>query len=97
MKTPIAKNFAIVMATSKQLLANYLMKPPSNCEVNHLVGLYVKVVMDEFCTLVSLNCCNFVSSSKHFIRNGMGIMDGVMFLGQSKDIVFVFKILVGLP
>lgn len=72
MKTPIAKNFVIVMATSRQLLEDYLLK--SNCEGHHLACSSLEVVMDNFSTLASPNYHNFVSSSKHFIHSGMGMM-----------------------
>jgi hypothetical protein len=61
LKTPTTKNSAIVMAASKQFLADYLLKSPTNVEGHHLVGSFLEVVMDKFSTLVSLNCRNFVS------------------------------------
>ena len=112
MKTPPAKNSAIVMATSKTFIADYLLKSPSNGEGHYLVGSSMEVVMDKFSTLASPNCCNFVSGSKRFVRSGMGTMDSIMalkdhsgfkyvhgsrFPGQSKDKVFVFKMSVNLP
>ena len=112
MKTPTAKNSAIVIATSKTFLAYYLLKSPSNGEGHHLAGSSLEVVMDKFSTLASQNCRNFVSGSKRFVRSGMGTMDSIMalkdhsgfkyvhgsrFPGQSKDKVFVFKMSVDLP
>jgi hypothetical protein len=112
LKTPTAKNSAIVMAASKQFLADYLLKSPANVESHHLVGSSLEVVMDKFNTFASPNCRNFVSGSKHFLRSGMGNMDSIMalkdhsafkfihgsrFPGQSKDKGFVFKMSVDLP
>jgi hypothetical protein len=112
LKTSTAKKSAIVMATNKQFLADYLLKSPANVEGHHLVGSSLEVVMDKFSTLVSPNCCNFVSRSKRFLRSGMGTMDGIMalknhsafkfvhsswFPGQSKDKMFVFKMSIDLP
>jgi hypothetical protein len=100
MKTPTAKNSAIVMAASKQFLAVYLLKSPSNGEGHHLVGESLEVVMDKYSILASPNCRNFVSGSKRFVCSGMGTMDSIMalkdhsgfkyvhgsrFPGQSKD------------
>ena len=107
MKTPNAKNSAIIMATSRKFLVNYLLKSPSNDESSPL-----EVVMDKFSTLASPNCCNFVSGSKRFVRSGMDTIDSIMalkdhlgfkyvhgsrFWGQSKDKVYVFKMSVDLP
>ena len=64
MKTPTTKNFAIVLAVSKQFLANYLLKFPSNNEGHHLASFSLEVLMDKFRIFISANCCNFVSSSK---------------------------------
>ena len=61
LKTPTAKNSAIVMATNKQLLVDYLLKSPANIEGHHLVESSLEVVMDKFNTLASPNCCSFVS------------------------------------
>ena len=36
--------------------------------------------MDEFSTLASPNCHNFVNKSKRFIRSGMGTIDSIMAL-----------------
>ena len=91
------------MAASKQFLADYLLKSPTSGEGHHLVGSSLDVVMDEFNTLTSSICCNFVSGSKHFLRSRMRIMDSIMafkdhfafkfvhgsrFPGQSKDKMF---------
>jgi hypothetical protein len=110
-KSPIAKNSAIVMAASKQFLADYILKSPFPGEKNHLHGASLEVVMDKFSTLASPNCRNFVAGSKRFIRSGMGSLDSIMalknhsgfkyvhdsrFPGQSKDKVFVFKMSVDL-
>ena len=67
--------------------------------------------MDKFNIFDSLNCCNFVLDSKHFVRSGMDTMDSIMafeghssfkcvhssrFLRQSKDKVFYKKISINL-
>ena len=111
LKTPTTKNLAIVMAASKQILANYLLKSPPSGKNHHLVGSSLEVVMDKFNTLASPNCRHFVYGSKHFLRNGMGTMDSIMaltdhyafkfvngsrFPGQSKDKLFVLKMNVDL-
>ena len=112
MKTFTAKNFTIVMAMRKRFLADYLLKSPSNGEGHHLVGSSLEIVMDKFSTLAFLNCRNFVSGSKRFVRSRMGTMGSIMapkdhsgfkyvhysrFPGQSKYKVFVFKMSVHLP
>jgi hypothetical protein len=112
LKTPTTKNSAILMAASKQFLADYLLKSLANVEGHHLVGSSLEVVMDKFSTLASSNYRNFVSGSKHFLRSGMGTMDSIMalkdhsafkfvhgsrFPRQSKDKMFVFKMSVDLP
>ena len=112
MKTPTAKNFAIVMTVSKQFLVDYLLKSPSNGKDHHMAGSSLEVIMDKFRTLVSPNYCNFMSSLKHFVRSRMGAMDSIMvfkdhssfkyvhgskLLGQSKDKMFVFRMLVDPP
>jgi hypothetical protein len=112
LKTPTIKNSTIVIAASKQFLADYLLKSPANVEGHYLVGSSLEVVMDKFNTLASPNCCNFVSGSKFFLRSGMRTMDSIMalkdhsafkfvhgsrFPGQSNDKVFVFKMSVDLP
>ena len=45
LKIPTAKDSAIVMAASKQFLADYLFKSSANVEDHHLVGLSLVVVM----------------------------------------------------
>src|ERR1700737_852172 len=112
LKTPTAKNSAIVMAANKQFLADYLLKSPASGDKHHLVGSSLKVVIDKFNTLASPNCRNFVSGSKRFVHSGMGTMDSIMalkdhsafkfvhgsrFPGQSNDKMFVFKISIDLP
>jgi hypothetical protein len=111
-KHPLPKNSAIVLAVSKQFLADYLLKSPSNSERHHLTCLSLEVVMDKFRVLASPNCRNFVSGSKRFVCSGMGTIDSIIALkdhlsfkyvyasrlsGQSKDKVFVFKMSVDLP
>ena len=80
MKTPTAKNFAIVMATSKKILAYYLLKSPSNDEGYHLACSSLKVVINKFNIFTSPNYRNFVLGSKHFVRSEMGTMDSIMAL-----------------
>jgi hypothetical protein len=46
MKTLIAKNPTIVLAMSKHLLENYILKSPSNIEDHYLAGLPLKLGMD---------------------------------------------------
>ena len=71
LKIPTTKSLVIIMAASKQILANYLLKSPDSGESHHLVDSSLEVVMDKFNTLASPNYRNFVSRSKHFSRNGM--------------------------
>jgi hypothetical protein len=66
MKTPTAKNSAIVMAVSKKILTDYLSKSPSNDGGHHLASKSLEVVIDKFSILASPNCRNFVSGSKCF-------------------------------
>ena len=89
MKTPTAKNFAIVMATSKTFLTDYLLKYPSNGEGHHLAGSSLEVVMDKFNTLASPNCHIFVSSSKHFVCSGMDTMNSIMALKDHSGFKYV--------
>ena len=56
LKTPTSKNSAIVMAASKQFLADYLLKSPASGGKHHLVGSFPEVVMDKFSILASPNC-----------------------------------------
>lgn len=46
-KTPTTKKYSIVMASSKQLLANYLMKSLSNDEGHHMVGSTLEQSKDK--------------------------------------------------
>ena len=78
MKTSTAKNSAIVMAMIKQFLIDYLLESPSNGKDHHLVGLLLEVVMDKFSALTYPNCCNFVSSTRHFVCSGMDTMHSIM-------------------
>ena len=106
MKTPPAKNCAIVMGVSKQFLTYYLHKFPPNDKGHHLVGSSLEVILIKFSTLASTNYCNFVSGSKCFVCSGTCTIDSIMtlkdhsgfkyvhdniFLGQFKDKVFVLK------
>ena len=62
--------------------------------------------MDEFNTFASPNCHNFVWGSKHFVHNGMNMIDSIIalkdhlgfkyiygniFLGQSKNVLLSLK------
>ena len=100
------------MAASKNFLADYLLKFPSNGEEHHLARSLLEVVMDKFTTIASPNCRNFISGSKGLVVNGMGTLDSIMalkdhlgfkyihniiFTGQSKNKVFVLKMCVDLP
>ena len=69
LKTPTAKNSAIVMATNKQFLANYLLKSLDSGKNHHLVGSSLELVMEKFNTLIYPNYHNFVSRSKRFLRS----------------------------
>jgi hypothetical protein len=80
MRTPTAKNSAIVMAASKNFVADYLLESPSNGEGHHLAGSSLEVVMDKFSVFVSRNCRNFVSGSNCFVRSEMGTMDSIVTL-----------------
>jgi hypothetical protein len=111
LKISTTKNSAIVMAASKQFLANYLLIYSVNVKGHHLVGLSSEVIRDNFSTFASANCRNFGFGSKRFLCSGIIIMDSIMalkdhfafkfvhsswFLGQSKDKVFIFKMFVDL-
>ena len=56
LKTLTSKNSTIVMAASKQCLADYLLKSPANGQNHHLVGSSLEVVIDKFSTHASPNC-----------------------------------------
>jgi hypothetical protein len=45
LKTPTTKNSTIVMAASKQFLADYLLNSSANVKGHHLVGSSLEVVM----------------------------------------------------
>ena len=110
-KTPTNKNFVIVMPMNKQFLADYLLKFPFNDEGRHLTCSSLKVIMDKFNTLVYLNYRNFIYVSKQFVHSEVGTMNIIMelkdhyglkyvygniFSRQSKDNVFIFKMLMDL-
>lgn len=63
-KTPNAKNYAIVLATSEQFFADYLLKTPLVGESIHLHEIKLEVVMYKFATLTFPNCSNFMARSK---------------------------------
>ena len=88
-KTPTAKNFAIVIAVNKKFLADYLLKSPSNGKGHHLSGLSLEVVINKFITPASPNCCNFISGSKRFVRSGMDMMDSIMALKDHSGFKYV--------
>ena len=75
-KTPNAKNSAIIMAASKQYLADALIRPTPGG--SHLRGASLDAVMDQFETLTSPNVRNFVSGTKRFFRQGRGVMDSIL-------------------
>ena len=110
-KTSTINNFAIVVATSKQFLVEYLFTSPSNGERHHLANLTLEVVVNKFSIFSSPNCCNFILDLKHFVRSGMDTMDNIMVLKyhsgfkyvhgskcprHSKNKVYIFKMLVDL-
>lgn len=69
------------MVTSKQFLADYLLKSPASGEGHLLVGSSLEVLRDKFNTLASPNCRNFVLGSKHSLfifRSGMRTMESIM-------------------
>lgn len=109
-KTPNAKNSAIIMAASKNYLADALIRPTPGG--SNLQGASMDVVMDQFETLTSPNLRNFVSGTKRFFRQGRGVTDSILelkdysnfvfihqnqFPGQNKGKVFVFKMSVDRP
>ena len=77
MKTSTAKKIALIMATSKKFLADYLLKSPSNGKGHHLANSPLTVVINKFSILASPNCCNFVSGSNRFVCNKMSMMDSI--------------------
>jgi enoyl-[acyl-carrier-protein] reductase (NADH) len=89
LKTPTAKNSAIVMAVSKQFLADYLLKSFANVKGHHLVGSSLEVVMDKFNILASSSCYNFVSRSKRFLRSEMRTMNSILALKDPSAFKFV--------
>lgn len=58
----------------------YLLRSSSNGERHHLVGLSLEAVVNEFNTIVFLDCSNFVSGSNHVVCSGMDMMDIIMAL-----------------
>ena len=105
-KTPNAKNSAIVMATSKNFLADWLFRPTPGQA--HLQGALLDNVMDRFSNLSSKFCIGF----QDVFCGGMRPIDSIMalkdysgfkfihenkFPGQSKGKVFVFKMSVDHP
>ena len=66
MKIPTPKNYATVIAANEQILADYLLKAPSNSEGHHLTCSSLEVVMDKFSICPCPNCYNFVSSCIRF-------------------------------
>ena len=63
---------------TKQILAYYLLKSPSNGDGHLLAYLFLEVIMDKFNILASPYCRNFVLGCKHFVSNGMGMMGSLM-------------------
>ena len=61
-KTPYVKKSAIILAASKQYIANVLIRPIA--QGTHLRGASMDAVMDQFKTLTSPNVWNFVSGTK---------------------------------
>ena len=54
-----------------------------------MVGSSLEVIMDKFNTLASQNCCNFISSSKHIVCNGMNTMDSIMVLKDHSEFKYI--------
>ena len=80
------------MALSKTFIATYLLKSPSSGNGHHLACSSLEVVTDNFNTLASLNCRNFVSGSKRFVRSGMGTMDSIMAFKDHLDFKYVLVV-----
>jgi hypothetical protein len=108
-KTPIAKNFAIPMAASKELLDKYLIHSGPGPK-KMLWGKALEDVLDKFEHLSSPNLWNMISL---FRSSGKGrAYDSIMamkrystieyihnniFSGQGQDKVYIFKMLVDKP
>jgi hypothetical protein len=105
-KTPIAKNSAIIMATGKQFLIDYLLKTFTPKKKHLFQGASLDVIMDKFATLVLSKVRNFWARLKRLVQSSMETMENIMELNdhswfkfvhnnyfsmQSKDQVFVFK------
>lgn len=67
-----AKNFGIVVATTKHFLADWLLKTLSNGDNHHLHEAFLEIDMERFTTLASPNNINFVLGLKRFVCSGMG-------------------------
>lgn len=78
------------MAVSKKILADYLLKFPSNDEGHHLVGSSLMVIMDKFTTLGSPYCRNFVSNLKRFVCKRMDTVDRIMVLKDHSGFNYVY-------
>lgn len=89
MKTPVAKEYAIVIATSKQFLAYYLLKSSSIVEGHHLVGSLIKVVMSTLRTLAFPNCHNFILGSKRFVHTRMWTNDNFIVLKDHSTFKYI--------
>ena len=64
LKTRTSKHSTIVMAASKQFLADHLLKSPVSGEIHHLVGSFLEMVIDKFSTLAAPNCLMWLSSTR---------------------------------
>ena len=69
LQIPTTKKSAMVMIVSKKFLTNHLLKFPSNGEGYHKASWLLEIVMDKFSILASLNCHEFISGSKRFVRS----------------------------
>jgi hypothetical protein len=110
LRTPNAKNSAIVLGASKIFLADYLIRATPG--QNHLRGSPMAQVMDKFETMSDANIRHFVAGTKKFLRQDNGLVDNIMrlkeynafkfihenrFPGQTKGKVFIFKMSVDMP
>ena len=110
LRTPNAKNSAKLLGASKIFLADYLIRAiPGQ---GHLRGTPMAEAMDKFETMSDSNIRHFVAGTKKFLHEDSGLIDNIIrlkeynafkfvhescFPGQTKEKVFVFKMLVDMP
>jgi hypothetical protein len=76
LRTPNAKNFAIMLGASKIFLADYLIRATPG--QGHLRGTPMAEVMDKFETMSDSNIRHFVAGTKKFLRQDNGLIDNIM-------------------